>query len=173
MPQYGSNSKEERRGRESSLYRRALMITSPVSPFSASQQPMAGTLPRSYDRPSRPTASHGPTTSGSALPSVQEGPPSMSMGHWRRFSPRCPGSTPLSKKSSSSPNHKIPFALSDDFRSDKRLPVTTFTRAVLDFRSARPFSSLQNSHSPIHLVAGSFPLFLTVSILSHSNLLTS
>lgn len=31
--------------------------------------------------------------------SLYSNPPSMSMGHWRRFSPRCPGSTPFSKNS--------------------------------------------------------------------------
>jgi hypothetical protein len=33
------------------------------------------------------------------IDTLYSNPPSMSMGHWRRFSPRCPGSTPFSKNS--------------------------------------------------------------------------
>ena len=45
------------------------------------------------------------------IDTLYSNPPSMSVGHWRRFSPRCPGSTPFSKNSPVlfQSNNSVPF----------------------------------------------------------------
>jgi hypothetical protein len=106
----------------------------------------------------------------------------MSMGHWRRFSPRCPGSTPFSKNSPVlfQSNNSFPFIsfILCPFRSELLFLLLFSAYLVVGFSTSLYTCSRHNHRGSVFFFflfpffsfffspsAFLFPIFLSVSVL--------
>lgn len=82
------------------------------------------------------------------IDTLYSNPPSMSMGHWRRFSPRCPGSTPFSKNSPVlfQSNNSFPFIsfILCPFRSELLFLLPFSAYLVVGF--SLPYTCSRHNH---------------------------